>query len=113
MKDMDRVVGLDRCGRPLPKNPVYRQAKKALQIRVAKGIRLIGDMDRVAEAIRLEMRTLNVGWFVVDAAAEPINGSRDMTPYRLLALAAIKALSGKQCPEQHDTTGAGKKPHPG
>jgi hypothetical protein len=36
------------------------------------------------------MRTLNVAWFV-DDAADPEEASRDLTPYNLLASAAISA----------------------
>jgi hypothetical protein len=44
----------------------------------------------VAEAIRLEMRTLDVAWFVEDAAG-PVDGSRETTPYMLLAEKALAA----------------------
>jgi hypothetical protein len=48
-----------------------------------------------AEAIRAEMRTFRVEWFVEDATNE---GGYDLTPYNCLAVAALRA-AGVVLPE--------------
>lgn len=48
------------------------------------------DVLAAAEAIRLEMRTFRVAWFVEDAATS-LDESNDLTPYMCLAVAALRA----------------------